>query len=44
MSSSFWNYRGGLLKFNVRGDRWLLDGLKMTQHSAHRELHYETVL
>ena len=24
--------------------RWLLDGLKITQRSAHRQLHYETML
>ncbi len=24
--------------------RWLLDGLKITQRSAHRQLHYETLL
>ncbi len=33
-----------VLQVGQRQLRWLLDGLKLTQRSAHRQLHYETVL
>jgi transposase len=33
-----------VLQVGQRELRWLLDGLKITQRSAHRQLHYETVL
>jgi len=33
-----------VLQVGQRELRWLLDGLKITQHSAHRQLHFETVL
>jgi len=33
-----------VLQIGQRELRWLLDGLKINQRSAHRQLHYETVL
>jgi transposase len=33
-----------VLQIGQRELRWLLDGLKITQRGAHRQLHYETVL
>ena len=36
--------RAQVLQVGQRELRWLLDGLKITQRSAHRKLHYETVL
>jgi transposase len=33
-----------VLQIGQRELRWLLDGLKITQRSAHRQLHYKTVL
>ncbi len=33
-----------VMKVSQRQLRWLLDGLKITQRSAHRQLYYQTVL
>jgi len=33
-----------IMQIEQRQLRWLLDGLKVTQRSAHRKLHYQTVL
>lgn len=33
-----------VIQVGQRQLRWLLDGLKITQRSAHRPLHYQTVL
>jgi transposase len=33
-----------VLQIGQRELRWLLDGLKIKQRGAHRQLHYETVL
>lgn len=38
------NTKDEVLQIGQRELRWLLDGLKITQRSAHRQLYYETVV